>query len=318
MLGGDLIVNMPANTPLVSVIMSVYNCRAYLADAIDSVCRQTFTDFEFIVIDDGSTDGSAEIMDRAATLDARLRVIRRPNTGLVGALNEGLAAARGEFVARMDADDLCAPERFSAQLRFLQENPGCVAVGAAVDLIDPVGRRLKTMRPPLAHGDIMKELLLGNGAALVHAAGIFRASALAAVSGYNPAFAGYGEDWDLFLRLSRQGTLANLGDVLYRYRMHPHSCNLTLHADQVRNYLAAINRVRQEEGLDAIIALSGSRPRPTTATIHRLWAEWAIEGAEYRTARHHSFRALIHAPFDRASWRFLKYCSSLPATRAGT
>ena len=297
--------------------MSVYNCRAYLADAIDSIRQQTFTDFEFIVIDDGSTDGSSAVIDQAAAADPRLRVIRRPNTGLVRALNEGLAAARGEFIARMDGDDLSVPERFSIQLRFLQENPGCVAVSAAVDLIDPAGRRLKTIQPPLAHREIVNDLLVGNGGALVHAAGMYRAAALAAVGGYNAEFAGYGEDWDLFLRLSRRGILANLGTVLYRYRMHPHSCTSTLRPDQVGKYLAAINRVRQTEGLEAIHTLAGGRSRPTLAAIHRLWAEWAIEGAQYRTARYHSFRALLRAPFDRASWRFLKYCLSLTASRAG-
>ena len=301
--------------PLLSVVMPVYNCRPYLADAIASVCGQTFADFELVIVDDGSTDGSAEILDAAAAQDARVRIIRRPNTGLVGALNDGLAAVRGTFVARMDGDDLCQPERFAVQLRFLEENASCVAVGSAVDLIDPTGRRLKTMRAPLGHDAIVAELLAGNGTALVHPAVMFRGSALAAVSGYDQAFSGYGEDWDLFLRLSHQGRLANLPDILLRYRMHPQSYNLTRRADQVRNYLAAINRVRREKGLDEITTLSGSRPTPDAAAVHRLWAEWAIEGAEYRTARHHSWKALAHAPFNPASWRFLRYSSNLSATR---
>jgi GT2 family glycosyltransferase len=131
----------------------------------------------------------------------------------------------------MDADDLSTPHRLATQLRFLEENKSCVAVGSAVDLIDPTGRRLKTMRPPLAHEDIVGELLAGNGSAMIHPAVMFRASALASVSGYDPAFSGYGEDWDLCLRLSNYRVLANLADVLFRYRMHPHSYNLTRRGD---------------------------------------------------------------------------------------
>jgi glycosyltransferase involved in cell wall biosynthesis len=300
---------------LVSVVLPVYNSRRYLAAAIESVRAQTMSDFELILVDDGSTDGSAKVMDAAANGDARLRVIRRPNTGLVGALNDGLAAVRGQFVARMDADDLCVAERFAKQLRYLEENPRCVAVGAAVDLIDPAGRRLKTMHAPRDHAEIVKELLGGNGAALVHPAVMYRAGALPAVGGYSLAFAGYGEDWDLFLRLSLHGSLANLGDVLLQYRMHPHSYNHTRRADQVHDYLAAVNRARALNSLAPMTALIG--PRPTTrAEVHRLWAEWAIEGAEYQTARSHSLQALVRTPFKRSSWQFLKYSAGLAAQPA--
>ena len=297
--------------PSLSVVMPVYNCRAYLADAIASVRQQTFTGFELIIVDDGSTDGSAKIMDAAAAADARLHIIRRPNTGLVGDLNAGLAVARGAFIARMDADDLCAPHRLATQFRFLEENESYAAVGSAVDVIDPAGRRLKTMRLPPAHDDIVQELLAGNGGAMIHPAVMFRASAIAAVSGYDPAFAGYGEDWDIFLRLSAHGQLANLAEVLLQYRMHPQSYNHTRRGEQVRTYLAAVNQARRQHDLGAITTLPWSRSMPTPAAIHRLWAEWAIEGAEHRTARFHGFMALLHAPTDRASWRFLKYSAGL-------
>jgi glycosyltransferase involved in cell wall biosynthesis len=299
--------------PAISVLIPVHNGGRFVHQAVASVLGQTFTDFECLVIDDGSTDGTARILRGLAAADPRVRVISRENRGLVATLNELNALARGRYLARMDADDLCAPGRLAAQFRFLEENADCVAVGTAVDLIDPSGRRLKTMRVPRTHDEILAELLAGNGGAMIHPAVMFRASAMAAVSGYDPAFAGYGEDWDLFRRLSVHGRLANLGDVLLRYRMHPHSYNHTRRADQVRTYLAAVNAARREHGLGLLLALPGSRPARTPAAVHRLWAEWAIEGAELRTARRHGLTSLVHAPLDRASWRFLRYATGLPA-----
>jgi len=107
-----------------SVLLPVHNCGRYLAAAITSISAQSHADFEFIIVDDGSTDGSAGVIDQAAAADPRLRVIRRPNTGIVGALNDGLAAAHGEFVARMDGDDVAEPARFAAQLAYLKAHPG--------------------------------------------------------------------------------------------------------------------------------------------------------------------------------------------------
>jgi len=141
---------------------------------------------------------------------------------------------------------------------------------------------------------------------------MFRAAALSKSAGYHLAFAGYGEDWDLFLRLSLQGSLANLTDILLRYRMHPHSYNRTRRAAQVEAYLVAVNRARAQNNLAPLTTLPGSRPA-NLAEVHRLWAEWAIEGREHRTARRHSRQALLHAPFQRASWQFLKYTAGLAA-----
>src|SRR5579871_2870885 len=105
-----------ANPPAVSVLLPVYNGERFLAAAVRSVLEQTFSDFELIAIDDGSTDGSRAILEDFARRDARVRVISRPNSGIVGALNDALAQARGEFAARMDADDLCLSGRFAAQV----------------------------------------------------------------------------------------------------------------------------------------------------------------------------------------------------------
>src|ERR1051325_1151561 len=113
--------------PTVSVLLPVYNAERYLESALQSVLGQTFSDFEVIAVDDGSKDNSKKILERFAANDPRIRVISRPNTGIVGALNDGLAVARGEFIARMDADDVALPGRFQAQLDYLRGHPDCIA-----------------------------------------------------------------------------------------------------------------------------------------------------------------------------------------------
>src|SRR4051812_26679567 len=126
-----------AASPTVSVLMAVYNGEQYLREAVNSILSQTFKDFEFIIIDDGSTDRSPELLASYARADSRVKLISRPNKGLTKSLNEGLHAARGEFVARMDGDDISLPERFERQVSYLREHPEVVLVGSRVEFIDP-------------------------------------------------------------------------------------------------------------------------------------------------------------------------------------
>src|SRR5947207_6875965 len=102
------------HAPTVSVVMTVYNTRRYVAEAVESVLGQTFHDFEFIIIDDGSNDGSRGILNQFAARDPRIRLVSRPNTGIVAAANEGIGLARARYLARMDSDDVCLPRRFEA------------------------------------------------------------------------------------------------------------------------------------------------------------------------------------------------------------
>jgi len=122
--------------PLVSVLLPVWNGERFLRASIDSIASQTFRAFELIVISDGSTDGSLEIAREAAGLDSRIVVLPLPHDGLPAALNAGIAAARGAYLARMDADDLAVPARLERQVAYLDAHPHCVVVGSAVDVVD--------------------------------------------------------------------------------------------------------------------------------------------------------------------------------------
>ncbi|MFN3776080.1 glycosyltransferase family 2 protein [Sphingomonas parapaucimobilis] len=126
-------------SPRITVALSVYNNAGYLAQALDSILAQTFADFELVIVDDGSTDGSAAIIDCYAATDPRIRVIRQANQGLVASLNHIMAVARGPYIARMDGDDVALPERFARQVGFLDANPDHGVIGTQIWTIDARG-----------------------------------------------------------------------------------------------------------------------------------------------------------------------------------
>jgi glycosyltransferase involved in cell wall biosynthesis len=293
--------------------MPVYNCRPYLAEAIASICAQSFSNFELIIVDDGSADGSAAIIDDAASTDARIRVLRRPNTGIVGALNDGLVAARGELIARMDGDDLAEPTRFAEQIAYLAAHPACIAVGSAAWFIDRDGAVIDRYSPPLDHRGIEERLLLGDGGALVHPALMLRRAAIQAVGGYRRDY-DRAEDLDLFLRLGRHGTLANLASPLLRYRLHFSSTNF-VHREQQRALCARIvAEARAERGLPALpAAAQGLAPADLSpATRHRGWAVTALRWGRRSTAIKHGLLAVRAEPKAANSWKHLRYALTAP------
>ncbi len=142
--------------------MPACNCGKYISAAIECVRRQTFKNFELIIIDDGSVDNSLNIIEYFAARDSRIQFRSRANTGIVGALNEALQMANGEFIARMDADDLCDVTRLEKQLTFLRANPTVVALGTGVLYTDPQGRSLFAAKPHISHDEIAAGTQHGN------------------------------------------------------------------------------------------------------------------------------------------------------------
>lgn len=210
--------------PEISVLMPVHNGEAFLAEAIESILAQTLEAFELIVVDDGSTDGSAAIVDQFAERDARVRLLPIVRSGIVGALEAGRAAARAPLVARMDADDVAMPGRFALQRGYLAANPAIVALGGQVDWIDGNGSLIGRGRYPVAEAACAS--YLHRGSPLCHPAVMMRAGALDACGGYSERH-GSAEDYDLWLRLSRLGGLANLPDTILRYRLHGSNVTVT-------------------------------------------------------------------------------------------
>jgi glycosyltransferase involved in cell wall biosynthesis len=201
-----------AGGPAVSVVITVHNGLPYVVEAVDSVLGQDFSHFELVVVDDGSTDGTAEVLGRRG--DERLRLVRRPHEGRAAALNHALRLARGRYVANLDADDVALPGRLSLPARFLDEHPEVAVVGAAVQpYVGQAGRRPR--RLPRSDRAIRWSFLFRNP--IFHSSATFRASAAAAVGGYPATIT---DDAGLWLRLGRRHQLANLGVPLAAKRLH--------------------------------------------------------------------------------------------------
>lgn len=207
--------------PAISVAMSVYNGERFLPLAIESVLAQTFSDFELLILDDGSRDGSAQIIRHYAATDARIRPILRENRGLIASLNELLVEAQAPLVARMDADDICRPERFARQVEFLTHHRDYGVVGTWSEDIGEHGEVLVRSGAdhPLTHEDMT--VAIENGEQLIcHPAVMFRREVVLAVGGYHAAFR-HCEDLDLWLRLSSVTRMGNIPERLLRYRRYP-------------------------------------------------------------------------------------------------
>jgi glycosyltransferase involved in cell wall biosynthesis len=203
--------------PAVTVAMSVYNAAPFLNEAIASVRTQSFADFEFLILDDGSSDASPAIARSHELEDARIRVIARENRGLVASLNELLRAARAPLVARMDADDICEPERLARQARFLAAHPDYGVIGSWTTDIGPDGAPQPKAgdEQPTDHDCFVARI--GKGSLLCHPTAMMRRDLVLSVGGYHGAFA-HCEDFDLWLRLASVTKLGNLPERLLRYR----------------------------------------------------------------------------------------------------
>jgi len=205
--------------PSVSVVLCVHNGERFLRATLATLVQQTHEELEIVVIDDGSTDATAQILSEYQG-DARFRIFSQPNQGLVASLNSGLNKANGEFIARIDADDLAHPERLARQFAYLSNHPEVVALGSAVTLIDAFGRTRGVRRFPT--GPSAVRTALSGGCALAHPAVMFRKSAVVSAGGYRAAFK-HAEDYDLWLRLSETHELDNLPEALLCYRQHADS-----------------------------------------------------------------------------------------------
>ena len=201
--------------PKVSVVMPAYNAETYIGEAIGSILRQTFRDFELIVINDASADATERII--LSFQDDRIVYVRNEkNMGVARTLNRGLSMAKGEYIARMDADDISLPERFRKQTAFLDENPQIAVVGAAIEMF---GDGEKPERRCFSQSSEAMKVDLFFSCGLAHPSVMMRKSVIAELGGYDPAFEGL-EDYQLWCRVAREHGITTLPDLLFRYRVH--------------------------------------------------------------------------------------------------
>jgi glycosyltransferase involved in cell wall biosynthesis len=223
------------SAPEVSVVMSVYNGADTLKETLESILNQKDCDFEFIVVNDGSTDTSGSILDECSARDSRIRVIHQENTGLTRALIRGCSEARGEFIARQDAGDISLPGRLKQQCTYMRINPGCELVVNAVRFIGPGGEKLYDV---VRHGDeLEKGLSLLDVRKIIgpphHGCTLFRKKAYLQAGGYRAEFH-VAQDIDLWLRLAEQGRCTGLEEVRYLARLEAGSISRRSRPEQFR------------------------------------------------------------------------------------
>lgn len=232
------------NEPRVSWLIPVYNGEAFLGEALDSVLAQDFADFEVVVVNDGSTDGTADILAGYAARDPRVRVIAQPNGGIVSALNTGLAQCRGEIVARMDADDVALPHRLSFQVGWLDAHPGCVLVGGYAVSRNAAGETTHRTNGG-RHRRTDLSVFPPRICVSMHPLITVRRAALETVGGYR-ADHPHAEDYDLFIRLAALGTLDNPEEDVLVYRRHEGA--ISIRHVEIQERSAAMAEVEAIEG----------------------------------------------------------------------
>ena len=219
-----------SQNPKISVLMPVYNCELYIKEAVDSILNQTYRNFEFLIIDDASTDSTVSIIKQFN--DSRIQLIEKPkNSGYTNSLNLGLGIAKGEFIARMDGDDISLPERFAKQISIFEANPEIILCGTLLSIIG----ENKIINLPENHEDIKLALLRGNS--IAHPSVMFRNLNAKGFSISYDLTKEPAEDYDLWVRLLAVGKFHNLQEVLLQYRVHINQVSKKRETQQVNSAL---------------------------------------------------------------------------------
>lgn len=211
--------------------MPVYNAEKFLHDAIDSVLKQSFENFELIAIDDGSTDESGKILDEYADLDPRIIVRHRENRGLVSTLNESISIAKGSYIARLDSDDIAFPNRFEDQAAILAANPDVVLVAGCFEVFDEDSEYLYREVVPERDEDIKRSMYLRNP--IGHSSVMFRKEAFDRVGGYSDD-CGPTEDYELWSRLAKIGKFHSLEHAVFKWRVNTQGITSTKNKEQAK------------------------------------------------------------------------------------
>ena len=300
--------------PKVSVVMAVYNTESFLQEAVDSVLAQTFKDFEFVIINDGSTDHSLAMLQRYT--DPRIRIIDQENHGLIDSLNKGIELSRGQYIARMDADDRCEPDRLDLQVRSLDRNSDIALIGGAISTMDELGNQLAPrVEFPVTHEQIWANI--GRKPwVFCHPAVMFRRDAAIDVGMYRTGFA-HAEDAEFFARMMSKYQAANLPDVVLNYRLRRSAISFTKAGHgRVNAELVATIIDRWEPGqpfapnqderlaADLAIAMCGGQDNPVEieAAYHLRLGRELLRGRQWKRAFNHYFTAAKSDPWGRMAY----------------
>lgn len=247
--------------PLVSVFLSVYNGEQHLREAVESILNQTFRNFEFLIINDGSTDSTREILE--SYVDPRIKIFHQSNMGLTKSLNRGIELARGRYIARMDADDISDKERLEIQFEFMESNPRIAVCGTWTHIFGDVDNVWKY---PGDHNAICCRQLFSN--AIVHPSAMIRKSVLSGSRlTYNESLL-RSQDYDLWVRISKKYELANLNKILLHRRINKLNVGIVHEKDQINT----ADMIRGKQLLDL-----GIDPSVEILALHSRIAQWKLE-----------------------------------------
>lgn len=286
--------------PTVSVLLPVYNASPYVAEAIESVKRQTFDDFELLIVDDGSTDHSAEVIRRSITGDPRVQFWQQTNRGMPRTLNEMLEKARGRLVARIDADDFAMPTRLARQVQWLDGHPEVSVLGTAVTDVDEDGDPYGVTVHPTEHDQIVRQMLRGGGG-IAHPSTMIRTEPMRAANGF-ALDVPVAEDQDLWLRMAMSGKLANLTDPLTRYRVHAQNMSFQRMTECASALAEVLRRAHASRDIPyqppnrVVEAVSAWDRR-------RMWAWTALAQSHLPTASKHASRLVLQKPWKLDGWK---------------
>ena len=285
--------------PRISVIMSVYNGERYLREAIESILNQTFADFEFIIVNDASTDSSLAIIQ--SYQDERIRVISNEiNIGLTKSLNKAITEARGEYIARQDADDISLPNRFEEQIKYFEHHPETALLGTSKYVIDEDG---KILRKAIVLLKTSKDLLKTN--AITHGSAMFKKAIIDELGGYNELVR-YSQDYELWLRIAKHHDVRSLRQILYKLRYHSENVRLT-NVEESTLYIFLIRRLAdnnlgeellraiKEKGIRSLIAHLSKKER---IYFHKTVADAYVRKGNMKLAREEYKKVFNLTRFD--------------------
>jgi len=297
------------SAPKVSVFMPVYNTGKYIEKSIQSILNQTFSDFEFIIINDGSTDDSLDIIKKYSEIDSRIKFISRENKGIIFTRNEGLNISKGKYIALMDSDDVSYPSRLRLQYDFLEEHNEYVVVGSRIMLIDPDDDFICPMVDIFEHDDIDFGHInnVTSGAIVVNPTAMICRDSLIQVGGYHERYKN-AEDIDVWLRLAEVGKLYNLNEILLNYRQHFDSIGYSYRGSQLKSIEYAITDACNRRGVNNpnIEDASPSKYiKRTNNDVYIKWGWWALSGDNIATTRKYAKKAILSNPFKFQAWKLL-------------
>lgn len=292
----------------ISVVMSVYNAEKYLKEAIESILSQTFIEFEFIIINDGSTDTSLNIIN--SYQDNRIILINQINHGLSKSLNKGIEIAKSDLIARMDADDISLPERLKKQYDYMLKNPDCVVVGTNATLIDQHGNYLYKSKLELTDKQIKLEL---PESPFFHSSTIFRKMHFFGAKKYPDNIFHYFDDKILWNKLARFGKFANLEEGLIKYRLVPESIS-NLPQQKIIELRTVLNRIIEnnflfeDNDIKMIQAIAKTTKNKKFANYYRNIGSVYLHKIQILKALKNLLISFYYKPFERNTINKLIVC----------